>query len=322
MANDSLVLTYADWAKRLDPNGRVDKIVEILSQTNEIHEDMLVLEGNLPAGHRTTIRAGLPEAVWRKLNQGVPSGKSSTSQITEATGMLETYSEIDKELADLNGNTAAFRLSEAKGFIEGMNVEMARTLFYGSDVTPESFIGLTPRYSSKKAANAENIIDAGGTGTTNTSLWLVVWSAETIHGIFPKGSKAGLQHEDKGQVTLTDANGGHFEGYRDHWQWKNGLAVRDWRYGVRICNINIDTLNDVDLVSLMIEAEERIPNLNAGRAAWYCNRRLRTALRKQVLNHKNVNLTQENVGGKILTAFDGIPIRRVDQLKNIEERVV
>ncbi len=321
MANDSLVLTYADWARRLDPNGRVDKIVEILSQTNEILEDMLVLEGNLPAGHRTTIRSGLPEAVWRKLNQGVPSGKSTTSQMTEATGMLETYSEVDKELADLNGNTAAFRLSEAKAFIEGMNVKMADTLFYGSDVTPESFIGLAPRYGSKSSDNAENLIDAGGTGSSNTSLWLVVWSAETIHGIFPKGSKAGLQHEDKGQVTLTDANGGRYEGYRDHWQWKNGLAVRDWRYGVRICNIDVNKLNDIDLIGMMIEAEERIPNLNAGRAAWYCNRRIRTALRKQVLNHKNVNLTQENVGGKVLTAFDGIPIRRVDQLKNNETQV-
>ncbi len=34
-------------------------------------------------------------------------------------GMLETYSEIDKALADLNGNTAAYRLSEDRAFLEG-----------------------------------------------------------------------------------------------------------------------------------------------------------------------------------------------------------
>ena len=27
-------MTLADWAKRMDPNGKVDKIVEILSQQN------------------------------------------------------------------------------------------------------------------------------------------------------------------------------------------------------------------------------------------------------------------------------------------------
>ncbi len=236
--------------------------------------------------------------------------------------MLETYSEVDKELADLNGNTAAFRLSEAKAFIEGINIQMARTVMYGARETQEAFIGLAPRYNSLTAANADSIIDAGGTGSTNTSLWLVVWSGETVHGIFPKGSKAGLQHTDKGQVTLTDETGGHYEGYRDHWQWKSGLAVRDWRYVVRICNIDVNKLADTDLIGMMIEADERVPNLSAGRAAWYGNRRIRTALRQQIRNHKNVNLTQENVAGKVVTSFDGIPLRRVDQILNTETRVV
>lgn len=322
MANDSQVLTLADWGKRFDPNGKVAKIVEILAQTNEILEDMLFLEGNLTTGHKTTIRTGLPEAVWRMLNRGVPKGKSTTTQVQESTGMLEVYSEVDKELVELAGDAAAFRLSEAKAFIEGINIQMARTVMYGGRETPEAFIGFAPRYNSLSAPNAENIIDAGGTGSNLTSLWLVVWGGETVHGIFPKGSKAGLQHTDKGQVTLTDENGGNFEGYRDHWQWKSGLVVRDWRYCVRICNINLSNLSAVDLVALMIEAEERIPNLNAGRAAWYCNRQLRTALRLQILNHKNVNLTQENIAGKIVASFDGMPLRRVDQILNTEGRVI
>lgn len=322
MADNPVVLTLADWAKRRDPNGRVDTIVELLKQTNEVLDDMLVKEGNLPTGEKTTIRTGLPEAFWRKLNQGVPLSKSTTAQVQEATAILEVYSEVDKELADLNGNTAAFRLSEAKAFIEGMNQQMTRTLFYGDDYTPEAFVGLAPRYNDKSAGNAENIIDAGGTGATNTSLWLVIWGADTAHGIFPKASKAGIHHEDKGQVTLFDANGGRYEGYRDHWQWKNGLVVRDWRYVVRICNIDMTNLANTDLIKLMIDAEERVPNLSAGRAAWYCHRRIRTALRHQILNHRNVNLTQENVAGKIITSFDGIPVRQVDQLLLTEAAVL
>jgi hypothetical protein len=46
-------LTLADWGKRVDPNGKVDKIIELLGQTNPILQDMPFVEGNLPTGHRT-----------------------------------------------------------------------------------------------------------------------------------------------------------------------------------------------------------------------------------------------------------------------------
>lgn len=136
----------------------------------------------------------------RLLNYGVQPSKSTTVQVTDSVGMLETYAEVDKSLADLNGNTAEFRLSEDRAFIEAMNQQMAQTLFYGdSSVNPQQFMGLSSRYSSLSAGNAQNIIDAGGTGTDNTSIWLVVWGENTVHGIFPKGQKAGIQMEDKGQ---------------------------------------------------------------------------------------------------------------------------
>ena len=50
-------------------------------------------------------------------------------QVTDSIGMLETYAEVDKSLADLNGNTDEFRLSEDRAFIEAMNQAMAQTLF-------------------------------------------------------------------------------------------------------------------------------------------------------------------------------------------------
>lgn len=324
----STALTLADWAKRTDPDGKVDKIVELLAETNEVLDDMMFVEGNLPTGHRTTVRTGLPEATWRLLNYGVQSSKSTTAQVTDSCGMLEAYAEVDKSLADLNGNTAEFRVSEDRAFLEAMNQNQAETVFYGDTTkTPQRFTGLTPRYNSLSAGSGENIIDAGGTGTNLTSIWLVVWGPNTIHGTFPKGQKAGLHHEDKGQQTLEDANGGKYEGYRTHYKWDNGLTVRDWRYAVRIANINeADLQKDpekggIDLVDLMIQAEELIPNLGMGRAAFYTNKRLRTWLRRQIKNAKNVNLSLEEVGGKKVVSFDGIPVRRVDALLNTESQV-
>src|SRR6266704_2349665 len=126
----SVALTYADWAKRLDDGYRIASIIELLSQTNEILDDMLVVEGNLPTGHKTTVRTGLPQGTWRLLNTGVPNAKSTTAQIVDTCGILETYSVIDKDIADLNGNTPEFRLSESRAFLEGMSQQVAQTIIY------------------------------------------------------------------------------------------------------------------------------------------------------------------------------------------------
>lgn len=320
-------LTLADWGKRVDPNGKIDKIIELLAQTNPILEDMLIVEGNLPTGHRTTIRSGLPQATWRLLNYGVQPTKSTTVQVTDSVGMLETYAEVDKSLADLNGNTAEFRLSEDRAFIEGMNQQMAQTLFYGdTSVNPQQFMGLSSRYSSKSAGNGQNIIDAGGTGTDNTSIWLVVWGENTVHGIFPKGQKAGLQMEDKGQETLTDANGGRYEGYRTHYKWDNGLALRDWRYVVRIANIDVSDLSvpasAANIVTQMVKALHRVPNLKMGRAAFYMNRTVGQALDLQSLDKASLALSVKETEGDWWTTFRGIPIRETDAILETEARVV
>jgi len=322
--------TLLDLARRTDPDGRIASIVEILNQQHGVLEDMVWMEGNLVTGNRTTIRTGLPTPTWRKLYGGVQPTKSRTAQVTDNTGMLEAYAEVDKALADLNGNTAAWRLSEETPHIEGMSQEIAQTIFYGNEGTqPEAFTGLAPRYNDKSAANAANIIDAGGTGTDNASIWLAVWGPSSGFGITPKGSKAGLQMEDKGQVTIEniDGAGGRMEAYRTHYRWDAGLTIRDWRYFVRIANIDRsdltpDAATGPNLPQLMFQAYNRVPNLN-GRAVWYMDRKLTVKLGQQsALLTKNSQLTTENVGGKIVTSWLGVPIRRVDALAPDEARVV
>jgi len=320
--------TLADVAKRSDPDGKIDTIVELLAETNECLEDMTFLEGNLPTGHRTTIRSGLPGSTWRKLNYGVQPSKSTTVQVTDTAGMLEAYAEVDKALADLNGNTGSFRLSEDRAFLESMNQTMATTLFYGDTGTdPEKFMGLAPRYSSTSAESGDNIISAGGSGSDNTSIWLVVWGPNTCHGIYPKGSSAGLNHQDLGEVTLEDAAGGKYQGYRTHYKWDIGVSVRDWRYVVRIPNIDVSNLtkdasgSSANLIDLMVQALEKVPNLGLGRATFYGNRTISSFLRRQITNANNVNISMDEVAGKRVMTFDGIPFRRNDALLNTEAAV-
>lgn len=324
-------LTLADFAKRIDPEGKVSKIVELLSQTNEILDDMMFIEGNLPTGHRTSVRTGLPTVAWRLLNQGVQPSKSLTAQIDEQCGLMEAWSEVDQEVAELNGNVNSFRLSEASAFIEAMNQEMSSTLFYGnSSVDPEEFTGLAVRYADLSATNAQNIIDGGGTGSDNSSIWLIVWGDQSVHGIFPKGSKAGLYHEDLGLQTIeTSAGiaGTRLRAYQDHFKWKVGVALKDWRYAVRIANIDISNLvaksSAADLIDLMIKAMHRIPNMNRGKAAFYVNRTVMQMLDIQRRDDMvGSALSYTEIDGKLIPHFRGVPIRKVDALTEAEARVV
>ena len=330
-------LTLADWAKRSDPDGRVPIVAELLSQSNEILDDCVFKEGNLPTGERVVIRTGLPGVYWRALNQGIPSSKSTTAQIDEACGILEARSEVDKDLAMLNGNTAQFRLSEDTAFLEAMNQTQAETMFYGNPGTdPKKFLGLAPRYGDLSADNAVNILDAGGTGSDNASVYLVVWGDNTVYCPFPKGSKAGLTHEDLGEQTVYNSDGTRLQAFATRYQWKNGLVVKDWRYVVRICNVDISDLlgstgtqaasASTALVKLMARALYRIPNMAMGRAAFYMNRTVHSGMSIAALDKsQNVLSIQEGLKqfgtAQSYLSFLGVPLRRVDALINSEARV-
>jgi hypothetical protein len=328
-------LTLMDWAERIDPDGKTSTIVELLSQKNEILKDMVWVEGNLPTGHRTTVRTGLPTVTARLLNQGVTPTKSTSTQFDESCCILEAWSNVDKALADLNGNTSSFRLSEAEGFIEAMNQTMAYYLFYADTaVNPERFRGLTPRFNAiSGAVNAQNIISGAGSGSVNTSVWLVGWSETTVHGIFPKASKAGLQHRDHGEQTTqvaTGVAGGLLRVYQDQWIWNCGLAVRDWRYIVRICNIDTTNLvaesSAANLLKLMSRALYRLPSLSGVRPVFYMNRTTRSMLDVQGLNSGNAYYGQTQMSAQqaleqFSGGYRGVPIRVTDAILNTEATV-
>ena len=284
---------------------------------------MVFKEGNLPTGHRSTARTTLPGVSWRRVNAGTTPTKSKTAQTEDQTAILDAWSEIDKKVADLNGNTASWRLSEASAFIEAMNQEMVGTLFYGNSSTEEKeFTGFAPRYaSSTDGVTKQNVLDAGGSGSDNTSIFLVVWG-DNCHGIYPKGSTAGLKHTDYGLQVIENAggqSGALMEGYRDHYEWEMGLHIRDWRYVVRIGAIDVSNLgggSEADLTKFMTKAVHRIPMLAAGRAAFYCNRTVAQYLdiQRQAAVAGGGQLSYQVVDGIWTSMFRGIPIRTVDQI--------
>ena len=349
MATNAYV-TLADWGRRIGPDGSIDDIAETLSQCNEVFDDMLWREGNLPTGHKSTIRTGLPIGTWRAMYQGVPFTKSTTAQVVDGTGMLEAYSRIDRKLAELEGDIAEFRRSEDNAALEGLSQQMATTIWYGnSAINQTQFTGFSPRFNTvcaSTAQNAANVLDGGGTGSSNASLWIIGWGERTAFGIFPKGSKAGLLFEDKGNIRPGfDSNGYEFEAYTSWFRWEGGLVVKDWRYVVRIANLDTTTsagglasTTPPDLFAYLSKAMVHMPTLTKKTSGItktdapdevapplnpviYCNRTVRQYMDIQAIRDKNVLLRVEDYDGMPITTFRGIPIKINDALLNTEARV-
>lgn len=329
MAIGNTLPTLYDQIKRLDPDGGFAKIVEILSAKNAVLEDAVAMEGNLPTGLRFTTRVAEPTVGWRKLNEGVAPSKSQTEQVDEVCGMLEGYSQVDVDLASLNGNEAAFRASEDSAFTSALGKTAADAIFYGNvTLDPEKIHGFTPRFPSglttpdwSTPSKANQVLGAGGSGSDLSSIWFVTWGPDTCHLIYPKGSKAGLSMEDLGKQIIRDSNGKMYTAYVTRWAWKLGLAIRDFRHIVRLANFDNGTLPTSTLIESMVEAYHRLYDMNAGRTVIYCNRHVATVLHKAALAKANVNLTFDNYAGKPVTSFMGLPIRICDTLRVNESQV-
>lgn len=330
------VLTLSDWAKRNDPKGKTPMIVEMLSQSNMALEDMPFKEGNLPTGEQVTIRTGLPTSYYRQINQGVPSSKSTTAQVVETAAMLESRSEVDVKVAKLNGNVQTFRLSESRAFVESMGQTQSTTLMYGTAANPEEYVGFFPRYSDTTAANGENILLAGGAGSDNTSILLVGWGQDTVFGVYPKGSKAGLDHQDLGEIDAFDENNNRFRAFSDLYTWDNGLVVKDWRYVVRIANIDVSDLvaqsgtqlstAATAIIKLMARAQDRLPNITSVKDVFYVNRTVASHLRLAALDKSSAAVTIEpaiNQFGKNIhqLMFLGTPVKIMDTIVNTEATI-
>lgn len=346
--NAANVYDLVSWAKTRDPDFKSAMIAELLNQSNECVQDMVWMEGNLPIGHQITQRTGLPTTYTRQLNQFIPASRGQTAQILESMADFTTWAEYDQDLLDLWADKGAFLYNQSLAFMESLTQKFSNSLVYGDPSTdPTQFLGWAPRYSTvntANAANAQNVIDGGGTGATNTSMWLITHAPSAFHGFFPKGSAAGIRYRSNPNVVIqgsTTMGGGRLWGHQENWDWKAGGALWDWRWCGRICNIDVPSLRAqsgaTDLTEAMIDLWNRIPSIGSpasttgnptstlaipGRQAWYCNRTVRAALHKQMLNKTNNSLTMEDWYGRKVLHLLGIPVRNIDQILNTEARVV
>ena len=321
--------TLLDMARRTNPDGTVAQLVEMATRRNVFLQDMVWKEANNSTGHLVTSRYGLPTVAYRKFNEGIAPSKSRTRQFTETCGMMEGVSKVDRDLARLNGNVNAYRLQENKAFFASMNNEFETNVAYASTATaPEKFHGLIPRLDATTSEAGGQVIlaEADDTGNDYTSALLVGWGPMSVYGIYPKGSQQGIETIDLGEQLVDDdttANN-QFLGLVTMFKWHHGVAVEDWRYIVRIANIDSGALSASDdtLIPAMIQAVNALESLEGVRPVFYVNRRVYTYLHLQARNAtKNSSLSIDTVEGKPVASIMGIPIRRTDAITNTEDGV-
>ena len=319
----SLHLTLSDHIKRMTPDGSIERdIVEISEQLNPILNYMPAIEGNLTTGNRAVIRTDMPGVAWTAIGQPVFPGKSGTKQVDDTTAKAEALCHIPKDLAALNGNTAAFRFSEQIPFIEAMNQEIATAMVYhNSALDPKKPLGLSPRYSTLATSN---VYDGGDrSALAVTSLWLACLSPLTFYAIFPKGIPGGLQHmsEENPKTYGSDA-AGFTRVYEDWYEWNIGWQLKDWRYVMRYCNLaTTGSANTVD-PEVLNAMYRQLPNPNMGRVVWICNRTIATQFDNAAMNKVNAMFTVGEEFGQPVTKYRGFPVVVCDAILDTEAVVL
>jgi hypothetical protein len=348
MATDTLggsgVFTYPQWALRMDPTGKTSYLVNLLSQNNPMLNEMMAVPCQNGNSFEFTQVVQLPTPVRRAYNQGVAATTASVAKQVQTAVEYDDTMTIDSSLAELNGQRNELRAREAMLHMQAMGQKVASDLFYSNNTTdPTAFTGLFNIYNTVSTATsqiANNVIDCGGTGSTNSSIALIGWGDNQIHTIFPNGFPAGLQHLDKGLERVYDQNGLPFYAWCDWFQWNIGLAIHDWRYAVRACNIDVTLFGGAsapDLIGILAAMVMKPPVMQAGvapvqtaddptvvqsRFAFYCNRTVYLALDNQARTGTNILLQMEQWAGVPTLTYRGVPIRVSDALTTTETRVV
>ncbi|GHV34446.1 hypothetical protein FACS1894187_05000 [Synergistales bacterium] len=318
-------MTLMDLKNRLAPgDNAIASVAEIIAQENEVLEDIPWKRGNLITGDRHLTRAAMPHAVVRKINEGVAPSVSKTEAHTDTCIELASMSVVDVKEVELSPNPAQFLLSENRPHIAILGEDFAASVFYGKD--SGGIMGFAARYgklptnNTPKTSPANQVIDAGGTGTNLNSIYIVKWDAEEVTAIYPMNAKAGLQVVAQNNIHVPDKGDPPklFLAHVTNYSWFVGLKVRDYRYAARVANIDLDALLTDEalrqkLFEHMIRAKNKIHHVNQGRTVMYVSPDLYSWLEIAAFNKVNMALGYTDItSDRRILRFSGIPIKRND----------
>ena len=324
-------------------NGDVIPAIEALHRLNPLMQDAHVIDCNDGSGHISRIRTGLGDVAWGQLYKGIIQSKGTSMQVRDTTGFVERLATIDVRYLEKVKNPAAERADEANVALEAIAQDVQVNFFYADTATtPERFKGVAARYNAiaNGGAAASQIIDGGGTGSNNTSIWILGWGPSGTSLITPEGSTAGIQRKDMGVQRVYDELNRPYFAKEEYFRQDIGVKVSDWRQNVRIANIDINAVKagTVDLFALLRRGyykmqnrrdsliENTDGNVTGIKPIIYMNRDLLEALDALSTNSgasdNKIRLMPEEIAGKEIKGYREMPIRETDALINAEQRVI
>ena len=341
------VFNLYDHAKMFGPDGKLAAVAKVLDQNNVILHDALTIESNSDDGHHFAVQNGISKVVWRRAYEGVRPTKGSTTMVKKTYGRASAVSEVDVAVAEKGGKVADVRAAMASEKLDRMAEEQAHKIIYGSLKEDErTFEGFAANYASKdpKVPASRQVVDfsleAAGTtaaatdAESNSSIYFVGWGKDKIYTFYPKGTQAGIKVYDyskNGPIDLKDADGGTYPGYKEQYEMLMGMAVQDWRYGARLCNINVakvatDKAAKIALYEAFMKTLGLIKNINNCKLVCYASRQVKDLLRSGymaaggVTVFQNNNMTSSgNQGyGAADLVIDGIHIKAEDAIHHKE----
>jgi hypothetical protein len=316
--------------------------IEALHTLNPMYHDALWTECNSGQEHERLMRLALPEPAWGKLYQGTPYSKSEKQKVKDATGFIELNAGCDDRLLkDFAAEDAAsVREAEAEPTLEAIAQMAQQAIIYGNIASnPLGIQGLAPRYSSLTGGGpSDYIINGGGAGADNTSIWFVTWGRNQTTLLYPKGTAAGVDREDMGKVPVTDATGVYWN-LTERFRQQLGVSVGDYRYNCRIANVDVSDMRagTVDIIKLMVQAYYKMEKrrntgkknggmISPGKTVIYMNREVKQALHLDSSNKRVgdnfIRLNQGQQEGQEMMSFLEMPIVECDGILLNEAVVV
>jgi len=312
--------TLVDLKAMHDPKGNVAKVVDVLSEVNDVMADAVWMEANDLTSHVVTraFSEGAGEAGI--VNQEVAYETDVVTQIREPLEIFESYSRIDERLIKRATDAEMFRAQQNAMRLRGMAKSWAGRVFYGNETpSAENVRGLMVRYNDLDLANVHG---AGGSGSDLASIWVIQWGGDGAYLVYPRGGKGFIDEEDLGQQLIGSSTGA-YTALVSHYMINWGLAVADDRAVQRICNIETSGSSNIFDEDDLITALNLLPDPgNIGRTRIYVNRTIKTQMDIALKDKSNVNFSvSEGLGGAPVLNFRGVPVKIVDQLATDEVAV-
>lgn len=320
---DNNPVTLADF-ESLTNDKPIRSLMHTIRDYTPIFDQAVIQAGNDGFGDRGKIITTYPEGQLRAFNEGWDTEKVHGSDVRYRAGMMRTRSEVDRDLYNTRpaAERDAWRFRKDQGFMRGLARKVVKTMFYGSAAAdPRGVDGLGSIVTPANEAFADRIINGGGTtAAKQTDIWLVNWDAEACFCFYPQnGSQAGLRVENMGEHYAFDANGKRFLALITEFAWDLGVALYDPEKIVRIANIDTAKYSiqnnkgggAANLIDLMTQAIEMLPDDQTGRVTFYMNDAARSVLRRQIVNKDNVLLNMDEVAGRKVLTFAGVPVHKV-----------